>query len=155
GDAAVFHDEDLFEAGSDERTVLDAASAPTMDGDTLVLDLELDTRGLGAVFDEHGALRWRRLSLAQHRRDAVLAPQPVRVQLGDRSPDGEHSAPGTGDVFELGFGPGDRARAIVRRYDRGSGVLDLEPVGVVDPEKLKAPFDLTFYGLAAKIDPAD
>lgn len=153
---AVFHDQDLHASGRRDRIVLGTASAPTVNGDTLVVELALAAGDLGAIFDEDGKLRRRGLALGQRWQGATLEPQPVRIQLGS-SFYGEVGPNDTaiGDIFELGFGTADRVRAVALRYDPGHGVLDLVPDPVLAPEQLGKLTDLTLYGLQTWIDPVE
>ncbi len=141
--AAVFHSKADFS----DYLVLDASSAPTVDGDALVVELALDASGLGKIFTDLGVPKQTSLGLAQHWPATLtksLVPQPLRIELGGDVP----YAIAEGDVIHLGFLDNAPVTTTVRAYHAG-GLLDLTPTAVSEPD------ELILYGLRTPIDPSD
>jgi len=139
--AAVFYDQ----ADVSDYLVVDASSAPTVDGDALVVELALDAGGLRKGFTDLGAPKWTSVGLAQHWPATLpksLVRQPLRIELGDVP-----YAIAPGDVIHLGFRDGAPVTTTVRAYD--AGLLDLTTSVMSEPD------ELTLYGLRTPIDPTD
>ena len=138
--AAVFHT-----GGFAARAVLDTASPPRRTRDALVVELAVGTGGLAELFDAGGALRWRRLDLAQRwrgvRRDALVA-QPLRVALGETP---YPLAPG--DIVTLGFAA--QASSRVRVISAGDDGVRLDTLATAPPTELR------LSGLRTLVAPVD
>jgi len=138
--AAVFHT-----AGFATRAVLDAASPPRRTSDALVVELAVGAGGLAEVYDASGALRWRRLDLAQRWRGldrGALVAQPLRVELGATP---YPLAPG--DIVTLEFA--DQPQGRVRVISAGDDGVRIDTLATVPPTAIR------LSGLRTLVAPVD